>query len=248
MWPKKCVMVKLVGAFSAGSGISSSYVKFLGTDWEWLMFFTMHQRLCSWRSASDWWAEQAGFALCAVLRAEQGSSSVSLVCWGRGGHAMSCAVPWLVLLSTSWEPPRPWGHTAASQPSPSCGSCVCPRALGQCEGSLWPRLPAQHHLLSLGSAVLSRWDNALPLWRVSKWGWVGRTQASVVFLWDSLGLRRAHLKVQWFRIRSNKELINSTISVVCSALGGAEWDVLWIFEKDNLLWVQVRMWRRLWHW
>lgn len=42
--------------------------------------------------------------------------------WGRGGHAESCTVPRQVLLSTSWEPPRPWGHAAASQPSPSCGS------------------------------------------------------------------------------------------------------------------------------
>lgn len=39
-------------------------------------FFTMHQRLHSWRSV------QAGFALCAVLRAEQGSGSVSLGCGG----------------------------------------------------------------------------------------------------------------------------------------------------------------------
>lgn len=54
-------------------------------------------------------------------------------------------------------------------------------------------------------------------------------------LGDSLGLRRGHLKVQRFRIRSNKELINSRISAVCSALGGAEWDVPWTFERGNLL-------------
>lgn len=117
--------------------------------------------------------------------------------WGRGGRAMSRVVPRLVLLSTSWEPPRPWGHTAAPQPqlwqhglagaevdTMSCcaawGGCVCPRAPGQCEGSLRARLPAQHHLLSLGSAGPTQWDNALPLWSVSKWGWVGRTQAYVV--------------------------------------------------------------------
>lgn len=68
---------------------------------------------------------------------------------------MSRAVPWPVLLPTSSEPPGPWGHTAAFQPGPSCGStawqelglepasccaarggCVCPRAAGLCEGSL----------------------------------------------------------------------------------------------------------------
>lgn len=51
------------------------------------MLFTMHQRLPLWRSVSDWGAEQAGFALGAVLGAEQGNGSVS------------CAVPRLLLLS-----------------------------------------------------------------------------------------------------------------------------------------------------
>lgn len=35
---------------------------------------------------------------------------------------MSRAVPRPVLLSTSSERAGPWGHTAAFQPSPSCGS------------------------------------------------------------------------------------------------------------------------------
>lgn len=68
---------------------------------------------------------------------------------------MSRAVPRPVLLSTSSERAGPWGHTAAFQPSPSCGStawqelgleptsccaawggCVCPGAPGLCEGPL----------------------------------------------------------------------------------------------------------------
>lgn len=150
-------MVKLVGAFSAGSGISS-YVKFLGEDWEWLMFFTMHQRLCLWRSASDWWAEQAGFALCAVLRAEQGSSSVSMVCQGEE-HT-----PWAALCS-GWsccQPaenlPGPGDTQLLPSPAPAVGAVCAPEPWDSVRG---PSDPSCLHSTICSPWALQCWPNGI---------------------------------------------------------------------------------------
>lgn len=206
-------MVKLVGAFSVGLGISS-YVKFLGAAWS---------DSCSSQCTKGC---PCGGQQVPGEQSKQGLLFVQF--WGQSRAVGVC--PWYVgERRTRWElhcapagpavnqlgtsqalgtrscfpaQPQLWQHSLAGagvEPR-SCraarGGCVCPRAPGLCEWCLWLRLPAQHHLLSLGSAVLTPWDNVLSAWSVSRWGWVGRTQACVVFLWDSLGLRKGHLKVQ----------------------------------------------------
>lgn len=115
------------------------------------------------------------------------------------------------------SPAQLWQHSLAELGLEPGRPCV-PQSPGAVRGVPVTLLPAQNHLLSPGSAALTP-DNAFAMWSVSKWGQDRTTQACAVFLWDSLGLRRDHLKVQQFRITSNKELLSSRISVVCSAPG-----------------------------